>query len=302
MGPPAGVIGIGWVMHDSILLVREYPAEDTKAEALSQLDQLGGPVARALSVLSSLGIRTAIGAAVGDDVSGAICKKALDERGVGSQALEVVAAGVTRKAQVWVSAQTGSRTIAYCRSSLPNLEAPASLVAATDEAEILHLDGREMTAAMPVAAKMCKMRKTVVVDAGGWKPNLEPLLKFATILIVPLRSLRAKTLGNAATEAMRLCERYELRAVVVTDGSRGAWAVEAATIQHVPAPVVQAVDTHGAGDAFAGGFIYGLLTGRSLLESVRFGSGVAALGCGRFGDFFPSADAVAELLEVRGES
>ncbi len=42
-------------------------------------------------------------------------------------------------------------------------------------------------------------------------------------------------------------------------------------------------DTTGAGDAFHGGFLYGLLTGEDLETSLRFGNAVAAMKCSALG-------------------
>jgi sugar/nucleoside kinase (ribokinase family) len=42
---------------------------------------------------------------------------------------------------------------------------------------------------------------------------------------------------------------------------------------------VQAVDTTGAGDAFHGAFLYGLLQGWELRQVARFANAVAAINC-----------------------
>ncbi|HTG16419.1 MAG TPA: PfkB family carbohydrate kinase, partial [Blastocatellia bacterium] len=42
-------------------------------------------------------------------------------------------------------------------------------------------------------------------------------------------------------------------------------------------------DATGAGDAFHGGFIYGLLTGLSVEDTLRFANAVAALKCRSIG-------------------
>ena len=110
------VVGVGWVLHDSVLLVPEYPREDTKVEALRELEQVGGPVARALSVLGSFGVSTAIGAVVGGDGPGKMCHDSLITRGILANAVRIVNGGRTRRSQVWVSARTASRTVSYSNS------------------------------------------------------------------------------------------------------------------------------------------------------------------------------------------
>lgn len=293
----ATVIGIGWVLHDSVLLVPKYPVEDTKTEALKQVEQVGGPVPRALSVISSLGFGTVIAAVVGDDESGLACSKALSGRGILTEELQVVEGARTRRSHVWVSSENASRTIAYSSDTLPHLHNLSSLMDAAEGAEILHLDGRELQAAVPIAASMHDLGKTVVLDAGGWKPDVGYLLKHTDILVISSSTLKRLAGQDPLSEARRLRDEYSLRSVVVTVGSEGTWLVEDVMPRHIPAPVVRAVDTNGAGDAFAGGLIYGLLNAWPVLESVRFGSGVAALACEHFGDFFPSVDDVIDVLK-----
>ena len=82
---------------------------------------------------------------------------------------------------------------------------------------------------------------------------------------------RTDDLGSAMTElaahaTITVVTRSEHGAVVIADGERIA----------VPAaPVAKVVDTTGAGDLFAGGFLHGLAQGRSLADCARIG-GIAA--------------------------
>jgi ribokinase len=67
-------------------------------------------------------------------------------------------------------------------------------------------------------------------------------------------------------------------AVVVTLGSGGADVHRAgAAVQHLPAFAVDAVDTTGAGDAFAAGLAVALAEEMSLDDAVRFAAATGAL-------------------------
>ena len=65
--------------------------------------------------------------------------------------------------------------------------------------------------------------------------------------------------------------------LVVTRGEQGALAVQDGTRVEVPAePVARVVDTTGAGDLFAAGFLHGQASGRDLRTSLRLGALCAA--------------------------
>ena len=73
------------------------------------------------------------------------------------------------------------------------------------------------------------------------------------------------------------------RVVIITLGSRGAVLVTPEVTIEQPAPPVEVVDESGAGDAFAAGFIVGLVEGWDLQRSLRFASVIGASACRRLG-------------------
>ncbi|KTW28889.1 hypothetical protein T552_01518 [Pneumocystis carinii B80] len=84
------------------------------------------------------------------------------------------------------------------------------------------------------------------------------------------------------------------RIVVITQGSRDVVFVESfngrIVINQTPVPTIpddQIVDTNAAGDAFAGGFVAGLILGYSLEKSVRCGIWLAQLCIRQSGSTYP---------------
>lgn len=75
----------------------------------------------------------------------------------------------------------------------------------------------------------------------------------------------------AARELARTIE-----VVAVKHGVRGAWVVRQEEIHHVPAHRVEVVDTTGAGDCFAAGFLYGLLRELPVRTCCEIGIAMAA--------------------------
>ena len=69
----------------------------------------------------------------------------------------------------------------------------------------------------------------------------------------------------------------KVQTLVVTRGAVGALAVRGGERSDVPAEAVrEVVDTTGAGDLFAAGFLYGEATGKSLAQSLKLGAICAA--------------------------
>jgi fructokinase len=99
-----------------------------------------------------------------------------------------------------------------------------------------------------------------------------------------------------------------VRLLVVTLGKRGAYGAHAAVRLHVPAPVVDVVDTIGAGDAFGAGLLAWLhdhnrisaelsLEGGELEAALGYACRVAAITCTRRGADPPWK----RELELRGD-
>jgi sugar/nucleoside kinase (ribokinase family) len=71
--------------------------------------------------------------------------------------------------------------------------------------------------------------------------------------------------------------RQDCQMAAITVGAEGSWVITADEMIHVPAePVAKVVDTTGAGDLYASGFLFGLTHGRSLADCGRLGSVAAA--------------------------
>jgi sugar/nucleoside kinase (ribokinase family) len=85
-------------------------------------------------------------------------------------------------------------------------------------------------------------------------------------------ALTGKPSGTEAIQALST----KVARVVVTCGAEGALISEHGKIEHVPAYPTQVVDTTGAGDAFAGGYLFGLLEGHSVARSAAFGNFLAS--------------------------
>jgi 2-dehydro-3-deoxygluconokinase len=68
-----------------------------------------------------------------------------------------------------------------------------------------------------------------------------------------------------------------VKLIAVKAGAQGCYLGYKKEMMHIPAMSVKAIDTTGAGDAFNGGFLHGLVTGESLLQCAKLGITTASL-------------------------
>ncbi len=135
-------------------------------------------------------------------------------------------------------------------------------------AQIAHAAGREVS--MTLSDPFCVDR---------YRDEFLELIHSGTVDIVfanehELMSLYQTASFEAALEAIR----QDCRLGVVTRSERGSIAMTRdETVQIDAVPVEQVVDTTGAGDLYAAGFLFGYTRGRSLAECGRLGSLAAAL-------------------------
>ena len=93
------------------------------------------------------------------------------------------------------------------------------------------------------------------------------------------------TLVDEACETLK----QSAKAFAVTDGAQGAIVFDGQESVSVPGVPADAVDTNGAGDMFAGAFLYAVAAGRDFKWAAELANESAARVVGQFG---PRLDAI----------
>lgn len=102
----------------------------------------------------------------------------------------------------------------------------------------------------------------------GSRSAFEEALGFTDLLFA--NEIEAMTLTNTSDpEAAFEGISSRVPAAAITCGSRGAWVRFCGEEVRVPSPTVSAIDATGAGDMFAGAFLYGITHGLSLEDAAR---------------------------------
>jgi len=115
--------------------------------------------------------------------------------------------------------------------------------------------------------------------------TLGPIIEQVNVLICSIddssRVFRIDEDGPGSALALR--RRFNVETVVVTQGEKGATAVDDAGVITVPAIPTSTVDPFGAGDAFCAGVVDGILDG-SLEAGLRRGVVLASIKMTQTGD------------------
>ena len=285
-GKPFDAVGFGLNAVDHLIVAPEYPAFDTKMRLLDHKQSAGGQTATAMVALRRLGLKTAYAGRFGSDAEGKFGFQTLKDDHVNVDFAEVVDGARNQLAFIIIDARTGERTIIWDRDEKlaykPD-EAPSEFGAM---GRVLHLDAHDPPACVRVAEAARASGTIVSADIDNVYEGLPELLPLIDILIGSKEFPRRVTgITDERSALVELKQRYSCAVVGMTIGADGAVVYCDGSFiesQGFAAPG-GCRDTTGAGDAFHGGFLYGLLTGENIETSLRLGNAVAAMKCSALG-------------------
>ncbi|MCM0081837.1 PfkB family carbohydrate kinase [Geomonas sp. Red32] len=273
------VVGLGVSTLDLLMQVERFPEGEGVAKAHASVLQGGGPVATAMVTLARLGARTSMIDRVGDDWRGRLIVEEFLREGVGTGHLLVQNGASSSIASIMVRKDDGARHIVYAPGDVEELS-PADLPEdAIASARILHLNGRHFEASLAAAALAKRKGVTVSFDGGAhrFRPELLPLIKLTDVCIVAREFAFSCTGKNSLADAAAALIELGPKIVAITAGAEGSWVFAGKESFYQPAFAVEhPVDTTGAGDAYHGAFLYGILRGYGLRRSAALATAVAA--------------------------
>jgi sulfofructose kinase len=298
-GKPFDAVALGLNAIDHLIVVPHYPEFNTKIPYVSHTVAPGGQCATAMVTLARLGMRASYIGKVGSDEMGRVQIDSIASEGVECSRVSIVEGAETQTAFIIVEQQSGERTILWNRNELLTTTADEIDSEAVTSGRVLHMDGHDVAAAVAAARYARAAGVPTVLDIDNAYPGFEELLPLIDFIVCS-SSFTERVTGERDTRAglRRLHERARSPFVAATLGGAGALAYFKGTYIQSPAFEVACRDTTGAGDAFHGGFIYGLLAGMPVEETLEFANAVAALKCRSVGarTALPTLAEVNELL------
>ena len=290
------VAGIGQCSLDYLALIDKYPRSDTKKEVLTWHEQGGGPVATALVALSRLGVPCKFCGITGDDDAGNIIRDSLKHEGIDIRDLTRRKQSRSQIAFIVIEKLTARRTIFWARPSGKPLMKKELGADFFNGVHFLLLDGLMKDVSLHAAERAKGLNIPVMLDAGRARPGMLEIARLSDYVVASQEF--AEDLGwdiNRRTITQRK-ERLGTKVLTVTMGKRGSITVSNDAVFRVPAFEIRAVDTTGAGDVFHGGYIFGLLHGWDIRDTVLFASAIAAMKCMKIG----GRDGIPRLREAMG--
>ena len=249
----------------------------------------GGSAANTVAGVAALGGRAAFIGQVADDQLGGIFAHDIRAAGVDFATPARPGEPTTGRCLIFVTpdGQRTMNTFLGAGQFLPEAALDARVIA---DSAILYLEGylwdpEEPRAAMRAAighARQAGRRVAFTLSDvfcisrhGG---DFRQLIEGGQVDILFANEAELTALaGNDDLEAAVATFAAKVPTLVVTRGERGALVVQDGNRVEVPAePIDRLVDTTGAGDLFAAGFLHGQAQGRDLSASLRLGALCAA--------------------------
>lgn len=293
---------VGSINADLTVNVERHPTPGETLMGTGGGITAGGKGANQAVAAAKLGTRVALVGATGTDANAAPATALLHEAGVDLTHVEQVE-DVTGLAVITVAAN-GENTVLVVPGA--NARVDAEFVDrhadAVETAELVLLQGEIPADGFARAVELARGRVVVnlapVVDVSREAlVKADPLMANEHEAGLILEQLGLDGAGTPEELARRLLGAG-FASVVLTLGSAGAVVAENGELTHIDSPKVEAVDTVGAGDAFAGAFCHRIIEGDSMADAARFACRVGAFSVTRPGAQ-PSYPSAADTLPAR---
>jgi ribokinase len=274
------VVGVGALNYDRLFKVERIAASGNEVEVLSMKVAPGGSAANTIVGLARLGLKTGFIGKVGLDEEGEFILHDLRREGVdlGGVAMEK---GKTGQIFAFVD-ERGERAMYAYPGVNDYVRIDESKLVYAGKAKYLHLSSF-------VGETSYQAQRELIKKLRGVNISFAPGMLYARRNVREVNEMIASTavlFMNEDETKVFTAKDYKVAAdelletgaqiVAVTLGDRGCYIASPDERIHVNAYPVEVVDTTGAGDAFAAGFLYGLLNNESLMKCGSIGNWVAS--------------------------
>jgi len=263
------------------------------AETGSMLRKCGGSVCNSVVAASSLGAQAFFSGKVADDEDGQLYIDDLKEAGVDFHSAGQEP-GITGKCLVMVT-DDAERTMNTFLGASEGLSAREIDQAALVDSEWFYVEGylvtdEVRTAATKAAVELAKangvkvsisLSDPFVVSVFG--DALRQVIGDGVDLIFCNKDEAMAFTGTKTLDAASEALKQYTKTFAITDGANGAVTFDGSSLDYSHGVKAEAIDTNGAGDMFAGAFLYAITSGKSYAWAASLANDCAARVVAQFG-------------------
>ena len=269
-------------------------------ESNTMLRKCGGSVCNSVVAASSLGAQTFFSGKVADDEDGQLYIDDLKEAGVDFHTAGQES-GITGKCLVMVT-DDAERTMNTFLGASEDLSAREIDQAALLDSEWFYVEGylvtdEARTAATKVAVELAKAKGVKVAISlsdpfvvAVFGDALRQVIGDGVDLIFCNKDEATAFTGTETLEAASEALKLYTKTFAITDGANGATTFDGNSLDQSEGVKAEAIDTNGAGDMFAGAFLYAITSGKSYGWAADLANDCAAKVVARFGPRLDSDD------------
>ena len=263
-------------------------------DGVKHLKASGGSAANTIFTLQQMGAKTFYSCKIGNDEAGDFFYRDLVLQGVGTNLNDNERTGVTGKCIVLVTPDA-DRTMNTFLGATAEFSKNQISENAIKNAEYLYIEGYLVAATLGCeAAKTARMLANthhVKTSISLSDPNMVTYFKEGLCEIIGNQvdvlfcNEDESKLFTGADDLAIAKERLKkyAKSFIITLGSEGAFVYDGERSLHVRSYQTKVVDTVGAGDVFAGAFLYGITHGHSYFESADLANYAASKVVAKFG-------------------
>ncbi|WP_410766952.1 carbohydrate kinase family protein [Haloferax sp. DFSO60] len=270
------VICAGHVNWDVTLRVDSLPDPDGEATVKSRVGAGGGSAANVASGLTGLDVPAALLGSVGNDSHGRGAVAELASKGVDCRYVMNVDTGPTTVKYIVVDA-AGDVFVLGSPGVNESFRADDLPKSALAEADHLHLTSQSPETAALLASRASNSGTTVSFDPGRRIGDRGYADAIRNVDFVFLNDREAATALDEAAGNGDISDALNETTLVLKHGPKGAEVRDGDDQYAHPGYPVDAVDTTGAGDAFASGFIAARLDGATYERALAVANACGAL-------------------------
>lgn len=278
---------LGILVADAVAKTVDDMPERGKLSAIDHISlHTGGCACNAAIDLAKIGINTSIIGKIGKDGFGEFLAATLKKEGVNTEGL-ISKEGLNTSSSIVLVAGSGERTFLHCIGSNSDFTYEDVNFDIIGKSKILFIAGTNLMPnfdGIPCSRVLKKAKEMGIYTAmdtawdttGRWMEIVEPSLPYLDLFIPSYDEAKLIAGKDEVEDIADVFLSKGVKLAVIKTGKDGCF-IKSCEGEKYSIPTytdVKAVDTNGAGDSFAAGFIAGLVKGWDIRQCGKFANAV----------------------------